>query len=275
MFLKTLLPLALCTTSLTAESSNALPPAVATALEQFCQSVAKDVMPSILTLDSNSNDSVPLKDLTKTLMSRGFAKIGTMENPHEEADQARHKRAMERNAKTDRMFIKALKTDNQGNLREEGLAKGLELAVSLRLAKSITLDSNKDGKLTLKEYAISIPITEGETVDSEGFSKSQLNTFNNADIDNNGFIEGSEFIQNRKWIREAVTTTMTATFIDRADTNKDGTLSKAELKSLVPNEEHLPNSVPMTESIHWLRMLEPEQIKHIHDTLLKKETHSQ
>jgi len=234
------------------------------ALTSFSKDIAADAMLAVLTLDKNGNGGVPLTNLTKHLMSRGFAQVSSS---FEEKGKV-EKRQEEGAVRMDHLFLKMLETDVKGDLREEGFAKGIETAMMLRLSRMIPLDANKDGKLTLKEYAVGSPIRENEERDLEGFTKNQRERFANFDKDKNQFIEGVEYISSFDWVRHAVKGSMAAIYIDRADKDSDGTLSGEELRTLLPQAENLPKSVTIKESIHWLRKLKPKEIEEIKNKLL-------
>ena len=241
-----------------------LPPAVAEAVSTFSKSAAEEAMPAILTLDESGDGTVPLTHLTKHLMSRGFAQVSS---GFENKDKA-GKRKEESIVKTDRFFLKTLKTDDKGNLNQEGFAKGIETALRFSLKRMLPLDANQDGKLTFAEYAVGRPITEGEEKDAEGYTKKQRERFASIDRDHNQLIEGAEYIINLDFISHSIKASMAALYIDRADKNNDGTLSPDELQKLLPLAENLPNSIQLKESIFWLRQLKPTEIETIQQYLL-------
>ena len=64
---------------------------------------------------------------------------------------------------------------------------------------------------------------------------------------------------------------MTAVLISRADLNRDSSLSQDELKHLLPEAKDLPDSVPLSEAIFWIRLIDTEDIASLRDALLHKE----
>ena len=64
---------------------------------------------------------------------------------------------------------------------------------------------------------------------------------------------------------------MTTILISRADLDQDSTLSQNELKELLPGAKDLPDSVPLSEAIFWVRLIDSDDIAPLRDTLLKKE----
>ena len=241
-----------------------LPTDVAEAVSSFSEDITTDAMLAIRTLDKSGDGAVPLTDLTKHLMSRGFAQ---RTSDFEKKDKVA-KRKEEGAVRMDRLFLKSLKTDGDGNLHEEGFKKGLETALSFRLIRLVPLDIDKDDKLSLKEYAVGRPVREDEKKDAEGFTESQRQSFAKLDLNGDQFIQGAEYIGNLGWVRDAVSASMVSIYIDRADENEDGSLSTEELKALLPEANNLPEAVTLKESIHWLRTLKPSEVQQIKQQLL-------
>jgi len=200
-----------------------------------------------------------VSSFSQCLMSRGFAQHTSA---FEKKDKLA-KRQEEGAVRMDRLFLKSLKTDDNGNLHEEGFKKGLETALSFRLIRLVPLDVNKDSKISLKEYAVGRPVREGEKKDSDGFTESQKQSFAKLDSNGDQFIQGAEYLGDLGWVRDAVSASMVSIYINRADRNQDGFLSKEELKALLPEAVNLPESVTLKESIHWLRTLKPAEVQQI------------
>ena len=241
-----------------------LPTDVAEAVSSFSEDITTDAMIAIRTLDKNGDGAVRLTDLTKCLMSRGFAQ-------HTRAFEKKDKlakRQEEGAVRMDRLFLKSLKTDDNGNLHEGGFKKGLETALSFRLIRLVPLDVNKDSKISLKEYAVGRPVREGEKKDSDGFTESQKQSFAKLDSNGDQFIQGAEYLGNLGMVRDLVSASMVSIYIDRADEDKDGSLSAEELKALLPEANNLPEAVTLKESIHWLRTLKPSEVQQIKQQLL-------
>ena len=245
---------------------NKLPDDVRRAVVSLSQEVAAESMPAILTLGKDGDKGVSLKALTTHLIGRGFGRVSSNFDEKGKGGKRREENA----ARMDKLFIASLQTDDKGDLYESGFAKGITNALSFRLMRTLPLDLNQDGKLTMAEFAPSVAITKGEEKDADGFSKRQRERFARADKDNNQLIEGIEHLGQADWIRHVVKASMATIYIHRADKDENGTLSGGELKVILPEAETLPESVEIKQSIYWLRSLEPKQILAIESQLLNK-----
>ena len=174
-------------------------------------------------------------------------------------------------AKYDRKFIKALQLYSSELLTHQAFAKTIESLLAVWPGKLLLLDANGDGKIALSEYALSSPLVQDQEIDEAGFSKNQRSGFAYYDRNKNGAIDGIEIIRSTSYVQNKMRQYMTTILISRADLDQDSTLSQNELKELLPEAKDLPESVPLSEAIFWIRLIDSDDIAPLRDTLLKKE----
>ena len=241
-------------------------------IEQDAASIATEWLPILQSLATSDREKIPLTKLIRKLMPHGFAKVGGLSSRDAIAPPDRWViRRRENAAKYDRKFIKALQTHSSDFLTHQAFAKTIESLLAGWTGKLLLLDANGDGKITLSEYALSSPLIQDQKIDEDGFSKNQRSGFSYYDENKNGFVEGVEMMRSTSYVQTKMRQYMTAVLISRADLNRDSSLSQDELRHLLPEAKDLPDSVPLSEAIFWIRLIDTEDIASLRDALLHKE----
>lgn len=220
-----------------------------------------ELMAGVLAIDEDGNGAVEQKQLLRTLMSRGFARPGSMPVPAEMEGRVTVEQYNERMAGTDREVGSRLKPDENGMLGLTEVTGMFTSALHEFSGRSTMLDVDRDGKLTLKEYATGVAIREDQEIDEEGYTKIQRQGFAMMDIDKNGFVDGAEMFPSQitHFIEELVYTLNITLWIDRLDTDEDDIISQAELAAALPGtEETLPEGFPLKEAMHHVRAMSHE-----------------
>ena len=241
-------------------------------IQQDASNIATEWLPTLQTLTTSDREKIPLTTLIRKLMPHGFAKVGGLSsrdagNPPDRWAIRRRENA----AKYDRKFIKALQLYSSEFLTHRAFAKTIESLLAVWPGKLLLLDANGDGKIALSEYALSSPLVQDQEIDEAGFSKNQRSGFAYYDRNKNGAIDGIEIIRSTSYVQNKMRQYMTTILISRADLDQDSTLSQNELKELLPEAKDLPESVPLSEAIFWIRLIDSDDIAPLRDTLLKKE----
>ena len=118
--------------ALTAQQSKAeestkpsLPPEVEASIQSISRQLGEPLMHSFLTLDSDDDGMVSLRQVLEYLMARGFAKSGGPGSDAVEASGAseRYRRSK---ADGDKIFVKALERDASGNIGLDQVVQGFE-----------------------------------------------------------------------------------------------------------------------------------------------------
>ncbi|MEM9281287.1 MAG: hypothetical protein AAGA96_05625 [Verrucomicrobiota bacterium] len=245
-----------------AESKSQLPPDVVDYVTEMCNEFGDQVMPAVLLFDDDGDGKVKLREMAKTLMSRGFSKASpnVPEGLSEEERKAWHSK-QERGVAMDAMILKGIKTDADGFIKEDGFATFLSESLLYRLGRLGPLDTNGDNQLSLSEYAIGVVVTQDQEKDEEGFTESQRKGFALQDLDGDGFIKGREYVGGfRHFIEHEIERFIVTLAVVKLDANEDETISREEMGDSFSNEETAPESVALSESIFWLRELEDDQI---------------
>ena len=241
-------------------------------IEHDADSIATEWIPIMQNIASSDREKIPLTQLIRKLMVHGFAKVGGLSSrdatdPPDRWDIRRRENA----AKYDRKFIKTLQLHSPDFLTHRAFAKTIQSLLAVWPGKLLLLDANGDGKIALSEYALSSPLVQDQEVDEEGFSKNQRSGFAYYDENKNGLIEGLEMVRGTLYVQSKMRQYMTAVLISRADLDQNSILSRAELKRLLPEAKDLPDSVPFSEAIFWIRLIDPDDIGPLRDALLQKE----
>ncbi|MEM9160572.1 MAG: hypothetical protein AAGB46_16110, partial [Verrucomicrobiota bacterium] len=105
------------------------------------------------------------------------------------------------------------------------------------------------------------PIRKGEVAEADGYTANQKEGFKAQDFDGDGFIASDEWLtedslHNIEEITEIIALTL---YMSALDSNKDESISRDELSKLYPGgEEMYPESFPLEEAIHHLRVMDHE-----------------
>ncbi|MCH6256349.1 hypothetical protein MLD52_07305 [Puniceicoccaceae bacterium K14] len=255
--------------ALAEESSiRALPSEVAAKVEEIGETYGQELAKSFLSLDEDGDGRISLKTVLGVLMKRGFARPGgQVPDIHEKIGNAdRYRRG---HADADKRLIKLIKQDQAGMVGIEEIVAALQKGLTERVSKLSPLDMNQDGKLTLSEYAISVPIRKDQAVDQEGYTEQQRKGFSTRDTNEDGYLIGEEWISGytvilQDWISGVGLTVL----VDKLDTDGDSVLSSKELGEALPGVESLPESVALSGARYWLRELPTEQKELLSKVLL-------
>ncbi|MCH6256346.1 hypothetical protein MLD52_07290 [Puniceicoccaceae bacterium K14] len=218
-----------------------------------------------MAIDEDGDGRVPMKDVLKSLMGKGFARVGEGPVPAEAEQQGGAEAYLKGMAEMDKTVAKRLKGDEDGMLgQKEGVELFKTALYELVIGPKAILDTNHDAKLSLEEVATSIPIRKGETPDEEGFTERQRKGFARQDTNKDGYISSLEWLDPMtlhfmEEIAEILAITM---WIDTLDTDSDGAVSKQELATVLPEAgDNLPESIPLNQAITYIRSL-PHDLHH-------------
>lgn len=252
-------------------SESPLPTDVLQAVKEMCDGYAERIMPGILEYDEDGDGKVQLRPLVSELMKRGFARTSPFPpGMDDELERSKFARSQEWQANADREIAKEFGTDDEGNILKTGVSSAIQSMMLGYLNRMGPLDVDKDGKLNFKEYAMGFPVTDKQEVDEDGHTEEQYEYFKKNDKDRDGFIKGKEYIGEQDyWLNLLVGKFVGILMIPKADTNGDETLSREELAAILPDAEELPESVPLAESVYWIRELEEEEIAALEKNLSK------
>ena len=256
------------------DSSSGLegfPGEVRTRIQMDASTIATEWLATLQTLATPEEKQVPLTKLIRKLMPYGFAKVGGLsardvENPPDRWVLRRR----ENDAKYDRRFIKALQPHSADFLTHQSFAKAIESLLAVWPRKLLLLDSDGDGRIALAEYALGSPLVQNQETDEDGFAEHQRRGFAFYDQNKNGSIDGTEMVRSTSYVHKKMRQYMSALLISRADVDGDSSLSQSELRQIVPESKDLPKSVPLSEAIFWIRLVDTDGIAPLRDTLLGK-----
>ena len=272
MKLKSLILIFIYMNTAIANEKNNLPVAIDVELNKLTRDFSANLLSAILTHDRDNDGRVQLRSVLVDLMKRGFARPGgpVPEMYKKRGHSERYRRS---HADADKDFIKRIPKDEAGMIGESEISVAIKKAFDKPIERMLSLDVDGDGKINLKEYAVGSPITPEHKVDKEGFTEIQRKGFKRHDLDENGFLEGHEWLINytphiQNWI-DAVSLTIV---IHQADKDGDSILSHSELKSILPKAKSLPENVPMNESRYWVRELSKENRKALVKVFLPKKS---
>ncbi|MEM7674304.1 MAG: hypothetical protein AAF212_13250 [Verrucomicrobiota bacterium] len=245
-----------------------LPAEVEAEIDQLAEDYGTSLTRAFLTLDDDEDGRVDMRMALTALMRRGFARPGgSAPEQYEEMGYAEMYRR--RFADSDKEFIKLIKQDDAGMVGLEELVEGTRSALREHIVRQKPLDENKDGNLSLAEYAASYPIQPNDTVDAEGFTEHQRSEFARQDTNEDGIIQSHEWIAgNLEWVGNWLEGTKLTIVFSKLDLNGDRRVSKVELQKALPGFTELPETVAMRESRWWLRELPAEQKQILSEYLL-------
>ncbi|MCH2156426.1 MAG: hypothetical protein MK080_10530 [Opitutales bacterium] len=242
------------------DMSKMIDPELAQEIARFTGEVGGKIQMAAKTLDDDGDGKLEYRSTLRTLMGRGFARVN-MEAPVSEellengtTAEAIHKN----NAEADKQISAFMKPNADGLIGEAEFTKMFSTAIyQLGIARSLSLDVDKDQKLSLKEYATGFPIRKGEETDDEGFTENQRRGFASQDKNESGYLEGTEWMPAEFYHAvEEVSDVLIMVFgAGILDEDGDGSISKPELAKHLPESENLPESFPMTSAINYFRAL--------------------
>ena len=249
----------------------ALPKELKQKLDKYSKRLGEKLIIGLKTIDEKGK--VPLKTLLRTMMSRGFAKVGSGPVPQYAIDGDYAEKYYENRAKEDKFVASRFKADAEGMFGQQELVNLFKNAIlEFGIGRNASLDTNKDFKLTLKEFATGIPIRKGETTDAEGYTEKQKKIFQSQDLDKDGFISSLEWLgpELMHSIDEHAEELLIVMYAGKMDKNSDGKISKSELMVFLPeHSKKLPESFPMSEFIHNIRLLDHEIIHELAAAIAK------
>ncbi|MEM9158191.1 MAG: EF-hand domain-containing protein [Verrucomicrobiota bacterium] len=242
----------------------------------------------ILAHDDDGDGRVPFKFVLKTLMSRGFAQPGggpilreeesenqTSESGTEEDEEERLMKVVrQRVAGSDRLVASLFKPGEDGLVGVEECVELFRRAFyQFAINRPASLDVDRDGQLTLQEFATGHPIRKGEAVDESGYTQSQREAFAAQDTNGDGKIGSEEWVHPAIYfagseISEVLAITL---LFHRLDSDGDGTVSQSELVVALPDFYSSPKSIPMNESIYWIRSFPRNAYPQLRAALLSAE----
>lgn len=242
-------------------STSTLPKATIDAVSELCDVQAEKIMPAALRFSDGSSETVSREALITALMSRGFAQADSdTAGIEDEAERNQYERIQKASAEGDRLFARSIHVDENGNITEKAFSEAIRDVILSSLERMGPLDADRDERLSLAEYALSMPVTEGQEKDAEGFTERQRHYFEEQDADDNGYIEGIEYLGGRwEYVEGKVDQFIAMLEIDRADLDADGTLSGEEIEAVLPDLQDSPESLALNESAFWIRGLSNEE----------------
>ncbi|MEM1440930.1 MAG: hypothetical protein AAGF67_01220 [Verrucomicrobiota bacterium] len=241
-------------------SSTPLPPDVIEAVEALCDGYAARILPALSTIDTDQDGKVSLKQFVSEMMSRGFAK-----KPDLTGVEVEEKDSLERTHRwksdMDRKIAASLGTDDEGFITEAGISAAMQDLVLYRLNRMGPLDVNEDGRLSLAEYALGFPARPDQERDEDGFTDYQKSFFERRDVDQNGFLQGEEYLGSTdRYVTSQVDELIVGILLPRADLNQDGKITPLEMESVTGTSRKERKSIELSESIFWLRTVDESEI---------------
>lgn len=158
-------------------------------------------------------------------------------------------------------FLKKLDLNEDLTLSEKESNIAIGGYLKAFIAERLSVDSNGDRKLTLKEYALSVP-ARGE-IGEDGVDWHQRGHFNSEDANKDGLVDELEMVKYiSKYVRKRAVKLELATFLISLDKNKDNEITEEEWlantdkansvwKKIVRNRKSLPTK-DIWPSIYWL-----------------------
>ncbi|MFC4991410.1 hypothetical protein [Rubritalea tangerina] len=141
-------------------------------------------------------------------------------------------------AQYDVKFIKTLDVNGDLETNETELRQGIRNQLLFFLNDKLKVDQNNDQRLTLKEYALSVPARSDEK-DEDGFDWHQRGHFQRDDKNKDGFIDLTEMLgHTTKGIKERAMLVHASLILKKADTNNDSVITKDEFLAI--NKEAEP-----------------------------------
>ena len=124
-----------------------------------------------------------------------------------------------------------LDLDKNRKLVKQEMIEGLNQMVKVRMVdRSMALDGDGDDKLSLKEFALSMPDPKAKA-DESGFTKRQVEFFRQNDVNADGSVTRPELMLTAsRSMNDAVRATVSTIQAFRHDKNADGILSLQEFK---------------------------------------------
>lgn len=238
---------------------------------------------------NSSLDVIGAKGGDLALLVRQLSKIGFGKNPHShpnhrdlteeekkkmsakdiEAQKSYLAEARERTARMGEGDIKLLKSlDENGDLKleKEEVASVITKRLKFLLNDRLNADKDKDGRLSLKEYCLTVP-AKGE-VGEDGADWHQRGHFRYEDKDKNGFLSKKEIIdyEASKYLWKTAMIMLNLKLV-KADTNNDGLISEKEFYSVFKDKNFVANAVSKPKPLSF-----PINVNDLWRTLYWKDT---
>ncbi|MEM7674150.1 MAG: hypothetical protein AAF212_12480 [Verrucomicrobiota bacterium] len=168
------------------DMSKMVDPALAQDITEFTGKVGKQLQRAAVTLDEDGDGKLEYKTMLRTMMGRGFARVNK-DGPVAEGSLINGMTAEDvhkNNAEFDKTISSFMKPDAEGMVGEAEFAGMFSNAIyQYGIGRNLSLDVDKDLKLSLKEYATGFPIRKGQETDEEGFTTQQREGFKTQDLD--------------------------------------------------------------------------------------------
>ncbi|MEM1222673.1 MAG: hypothetical protein AAGH40_07900 [Verrucomicrobiota bacterium] len=241
-------------------------------IDAFAEEVGSKVAKATLILDDDGDGRVEQTKLLRGLMGAGFTREAKTPVPQEIADAGMSETYHRAVAERDRIIAKTIVVGEDGKMGPtEWIASFRLAALDRATRRNVKQDVDQDGKLTLKEFATGIPIREGQVADDEGYTPQQRAAFARVDKNGDGYYAGTEWLGPR-FFQEAeniANVLSIALNIRTLDTDSDGSLAKEEMGVVLETyPEAFPESIPLVEAIHYIRLIPDETQRELLAALL-------
>lgn len=140
------------------------------------------------------------------------------------------------NAEADTAFAASLDANRDGKVSRDELKQAVEALLVKALERPASMDTDLDGSISKKEYAISMPPKFGE-IDADGMDGHARGHFKQEDKDEDGKLSVEEVATPAlARVANRVRNLRLAVVLASADTNGDGKLSVEEIQARVSGE---------------------------------------
>ncbi len=236
-------------------------------IDVAAQSAAATFWIGVKTLDEDGDGKVALTKLVKTLQSRGFARPAVAASEGGAVEGRGRQRRGRGTPKSDLQFIKRLDPSKDKHVEKSEVATAFRSIMLESVEAKLALDANRDGKISLPEYALSSPAKGGKT-DENGINWHQRSHFEREDPNKDGVITGEEVLgrYERRVFSQAEVLQLTLR-LHKADRNGNGELNLEECESVLPGWRVDSNGVALVEFYDRLRRLSTEDWKKLSDAL--------